>query len=371
MKMKSKSYWRKSLDSLQTFFDNQPFDYNIKDKDSILIEALRDNLLYQYQNCLPFKRLLEKRNFDPNRKFDLKDIPYVPVTIFKDYELKSVKDDLIVRKLTSSATTSQAPSQIFIDKETRTNQMRSLVWILSSFLGKKKMPYLIMDIDPNQSKGNFEISARGAAIRGFLIGASKSNFCMNNQLEIEYEKFYSLIKSYNNTNERFVLFGYTYIMYLYVAMEMKKKGEKLNLKNCIIMHIGGWKKLYDQKVSKKEFNESLMDVFGVKNENILDVYGFTEQLGTVYISRGDGMKEIPKISKVIVRDPYTLEVMKDNQEGLLQFLNPIPYSYPGLSVLTDDLGIKKTIDNKEYFEITGRAKNSEIRGCGDILSETM
>ena len=71
MKMKSKSYWRKSLNSLQTFFDNQPFDYNIKDKDSILIEALRDNLLYQYQNCLPFKRLLEKRNFDPNQKFDL------------------------------------------------------------------------------------------------------------------------------------------------------------------------------------------------------------------------------------------------------------------------------------------------------------
>ena len=121
-------------------------------------------------------------------------------------------------------------------------------------------------------------------------------------------------------------------------------------------------------------NDSLFTIltkFGVKNENILDVYAFTEQLGTVYISRGDGMKEIPKISKVIVRDPYTLEVMKDDQEGLLQFLNPIPYSYPGLSVLTDDLGIKKTIDNKEYFEITGRAKNSEIRGCGDILSETM
>jgi hypothetical protein len=160
-------------------------------------------------------------------------------------------------------------------------------------------------------------------------------------------------------------------MYLHVAMEMKKKGEKLNLKNCIIMHIGGWKKLYDQKVSKEEFNKNLVDVFGVKNENILDVYGFTEQLGTVYISRGDGMKEIPKISKVIVRDPYTLEVLKDNKEGLLQFLNPIPYSYPGLSVLTDDLGVKKTIDNKEYFEITGRAKNSEIRGCGDILSEAM
>ncbi len=359
------------MNNLKTFFENRPFDYDIEEKDSMLIDALRSNLLYQKENCLPFKRLLEKRDFCPNQKFDLEDIPYIPVTIFKDYELKSVKEDLVVRKLTSSATTSQKPSQIFIDKNTRTNQMRSLVWILSSFLGTKKMPYLIMDIDPNQNKGNFEISARGAAIRGFLIGASKSNFCMNDQLEIDYKKFYSLIKGYNNSNEKFVLFGYTYIMYLHVAMEMKKKGEKLNLENCIIMHIGGWKKLYDQKVSKQEFNKTLMEVFGVKNENILDIYGFTEQLGTVYVSRGDGLKEVPKISKVIVRDPYTLEVLNDDQEGLLQFLNPIPYSYPGLSVLTDDLGIKKTINNNEFFEITGRAKNSEIRGCGDILSESM
>tara|TARA_Y100000766_G_C18540848_1_gene428206 strand:+ start:29 stop:511 length:483 start_codon:yes stop_codon:yes gene_type:complete len=160
-------------------------------------------------------------------------------------------------------------------------------------------------------------------------------------------------------------------MYLYVAMKMKEKGEKLNLSNCIVMHIGGWKKLYDQKVSKEDFNKILVDVFGVRKDNILDVYGFTEQLGTVYISKGNGMKEVPKISKVLVRDPYTLEVLKDNQEGLLQFLNPIPYSYPGLSVLTDDLGVKCTINNKEYFEITGRAKNSEVRGCGDILSESM
>lgn len=357
--------------SLKSFFENQPFDYNIKDKDSMLIDALKSNLLHQYENCLPFKRLLEKRNFNPNKKFDLEDIPYIPVTIFKDYELKSVKDDLVVRKLTSSATTSQSPSQIFIDKDTRTNQMRSLVWILSYFLGTQKMPYLIMDINPNLSKGNFEISARGAAIRGFLIGASKSNFCMNENLEIDYKKFRSLIKGFNDTNEKFVLFGYTYIMYLNVALEMKRRGEKLNLENCTIMHIGGWKKLYDQKVSKQKFNKTLVDVFGVKNENILDIYGFTEQLGTIYVSRGNGMKEVPKISKIIVRDPYTLEVLKDNQEGLLQFLNPIPYSYPGLSVLTDDLGIKKTIDDKEFFEITGRAKNSEIRGCGDILSESM
>lgn len=359
------------MSNFKNFFDSPPFDYDISEKDLNLIESLRSNLQHQYNNCLPFKRLLDKRKFNLSKDFNLEDIPYIPVTIFKDYQLKSVKEELIVRKLTSSATSSQNPSQIFIDKETRVNQMKSLVWILSSFLGKKKMPYLIMDIDPNLKKGDFELSARGAAIRGFLVGASKSSFCMNEGLEIDYKKFYSLIKYYEKSNEKFVLFGYTYILYLYVAMKMKEKGEKLNLSNCIVMHIGGWKKLYDQKVSKEDFNKILVDIFGVKKDNILDVYGFTEQLGTVYISKGNGMKEIPKISKVLVRDPYTLEVLKDNQEGLLQFLNPIPYSYPGLSVLTDDLGVKCTINNKEYFEITGRAKNSEIRGCGDILSEAM
>ena len=70
MRMKLKLFWRKSLASLKSFFENQPFDYNIKDKDSMLIDALKSNLLHQYENCLPFKRLLEKRNFNPNKTFD-------------------------------------------------------------------------------------------------------------------------------------------------------------------------------------------------------------------------------------------------------------------------------------------------------------
>ena len=103
-------------------------------------------------------------------------------------------------------------------------------------------------------------------------------------------------------------------------------------------------------------------------------YKYYQDLSSSYLVNSIWQSDawgVPKISKVIVRDPYTLEVLNDGKEGLLQFLNPIPYSYPGLSVLTDDLGIKKTSNNKEYFEITGRAKNSEIRGCGDILSEAM
>ena len=53
----------------------------------------------------------------------------------------------------------------------------------------------------------------------------------------------------------------------------------------------------------------------------------------------------------------------------------MPYSYPGLSVQTDDLGIITGYNNDPLkgpcgtrFKITGRSKNAEVRGCGDIMS---
>ena len=53
----------------------------------------------------------------------------------------------------------------------------------------------------------------------------------------------------------------------------------------------------------------------------------------------------------------------------------MPFSYPGHSIITDDLGVISCYSNEDTnnifgkkFEITGRAKNAEARGCGDIMS---
>ena len=57
----------------------------------------------------------------------------------------------------------------------------------------------------------------------------------------------------------------------------------------------------------------------------------------------------------------------------MEFITPIPHSYPGNVVLTDDMGIIEK-DPCPYgrpgqrFRITGRMKKAEVRGCGDILS---
>jgi hypothetical protein len=62
--------------------------------------------------------------------------------------------------------------------------------------------------------------------------------------------------------------------------------------------------------------------------------------------------------------------------GVLEFVSPVPHSYPGNVVLTDDIGIIKD-EPCEYglqgtrFKILGRLKKAEIRGCGDILGSKM
>ena len=139
-----------------------------------------------------------------------------------------------------------------------------------------------------------------------------------------------------------------------------------------IIHFGGWKKLQSKSVTKKIFIKKILERFNIKLSNILDIYGFSEQLGTVYISRGTNGCSINSYSHVLIRDPKTLNVVRDGEIGFMQFLSILPISYPGFSILNDDIGyissrrIVKNIEKIE-FKIQSRLDRLEPRGCGDTL----
>ena len=75
----------------------------------------------------------------------IEDVPFMPVRLFKYYDLKSIKEKNIIKTLTSSGTTSQLVSKIYLDKETAKFQTKALVNIMSSFIGNKRLPMLIID----------------------------------------------------------------------------------------------------------------------------------------------------------------------------------------------------------------------------------
>ena len=155
-------------------------------------------------------------------------------------------------------------------------------------------------------------------------------------------------------------------------MQAKKLFEELE--NPVIIHIGGWKKLTDLSVNKEKFNEITSNFFNTKSENIIDFYGMTEQLGIVYPDCSEGNKHVPIFADIFIRDVHNQKILPYNTPGFIQILSPIPNSYPGISILTDDIGEILGEDDcpcgrkGKYFLFTKRSEIADPKGCGDTLA---
>lgn len=198
----------------------------------------------------------------------------------------------------------------------------------------------------------------------------------NNRYYFDVEGIRKFISELRD-DEPVVVFGVTYILYAEVIRPLLEQGVSFKLpRGSKVIHIGGWKKPGSKKISRGEFNDRTAALWGIGSGDIIDIYGFAEQMGLNYLACACGCKHAPIYSEVIVRDITTKEVLLSGQEGLMEFVTPVPHSYPGNIVLTDDIGIIEK-GKCPYgragtrFKIIGRLKKAEVRGCGDILSSKL
>ncbi len=358
-----------------------PYMLSREEKKPQLLQAMNESYSHHFLNCSGFRKYCERRGYSGSTIFsEFEDMPFIPIQAFKEsaIHLISVSNDLIQKKIQSSAT-SGISSTIFIDKLTSKRQIRALASVLVEVMGGKRRPFLIADADPRKIRG-FSLGARSAAVQGFLNLARESHYIMEldspGKLSLRKDVMSEVLEKFSSLNEPVVIFGFTFVLYADVVKFLQNNGLVFKLpQGSSVIHIGGWKKLEDQKVSKVRFNQAVSDVFGVSQTDVVDFYGFTEQLGVTYPDGADGLKHVPNFAEVIVRDPATLKPVADGREGLLQFLTPLPYSYAGISVLTDDIGVvvgRGQAENGWHgtsFKIIGRAAKAEVRGCGDIMGE--
>ena len=364
--------------NIDRLFSLEPYAGTDESK-SLFMKSLKDELIFHYENNEMYKRFCQRKGFDPYGDYSIKDIPPIAVSVFKNLgnNLGSVGTDDIKLRLQSSAT-SGTPSTVVVDKITSKRQSKAMVKVIQSFIGNKIRPFLVMDIDPRAGFGA-ELGARFAAVSGYLKFSSKTGYFLKTRpdgtsyFDVEYMK--KFVEEIGDTPV--VLFGFTYILFSNVLKEIDSNETDIKLPaGSKILHIGGWKKLESEKIGKDIFNERISKCFGIESKDVIDVYGFTEQMGLNYPDCTDGWKRTSVFSEVIARNPVTHEILPYGEEGVLEFITPIPHSYPGNAVLTDDLGIvaEPTECDGKYgtrFKVTGRMKKAEIRGCGDILSHKL
>jgi len=345
----------------------------------LLRAAVREAIVHHCKNCPPFARWYRKQELNPNAEIeDLARVPFLPVSIFKRLALESVPEQEVVRVLKSSATSSQTPSRIVLDRITRDRQMRTLAVLMSAMMGPTRRPFVVLDAAAKQN-GDMELSARVAGLRGYLMMASETHYALearDGRLDLNADKLEDLFSQLLARRLPVCLIGYTYMLYQYVVAPLVRAGRRLQLPaGSMVLHFGGWKRLERQAVGRVRLNSEVEQVFAMDEPCIRDVYGFTEQLGMIYPDDGNGVRMAPVYSEVIVRDPVTLESLPEGMPGLLEFINPLPHSYPGVALLLDDMGRIISRDRQQggrygtRFEVLGRARGSEIRGCGDTLPE--
>ncbi len=356
-----------------------PYDGS-QEAEDLFMQALQEETIFHYEHNEMYRRFCDRKGFDPHRTFTIEEMPPVSVSVFKElgFKLNSVPKEDLTLALQSSAT-SGIPSTIVVDKETAKRQAKAMIKVVGEFIGKERKPFLIMDIDPRSSYRKL-LGARFAAVTGYLRFANKTGYFLkadeNNVSYFDVDGIQEYVKALD-ADKPVVVFGFTYILYQHVLQSIEKAGIRIQLpQGSKIIHIGGWKKLESEKISKVLFNDRLSKSFGINSTDVIDIYGFTEQMGLNYPDCECGWKHTSSYVRVLVRDTVTREILPPGKEGLLEFVTPVPHSYPGNAVLTDDLGVIDADSCTQgragtRFKIVGRMKKAEVRGCGDILSQKL
>lgn len=344
----------------------EPYQKCQIEKNIILTERLRELTQMHIKNCKEYSALMQFWKCNINGINTVEEIPFLPVRVFKDRILKSVSDEKVFKVMTSSGTTGQRVSRIYLNRETSINQQKALVKIVSDFTGKNRLPMLIIDC-PSVIKNRQSFSARGAGILGFSILATDRKYALKDDMSLDIDTIKEFLKRHKS--EKIILFGFTYMIWQYFYKELKKCKEGYDFSNALLIHGGGWKKLQNEAVSPMEFKSELKKICGIKE--VYDYYGMVEQTGSIYMECECGHLHASIFSDVIMRKWGDFSACKVGEEGIVQVLSTIPESYPGHSILTEDKGVILGIDDcpcgrkGKYFRISGRIKNAEVRGCSD------
>ncbi|MDR3349534.1 MAG: hypothetical protein LBO03_08050 [Acidaminococcales bacterium] len=347
----------------------EPFSLLKTDKERILARALLDLTAFHYDNCREYRSMLDALGFDPRGATGgCRDLPFLPVRLFKELTLKSVSDAEIFKTMTSSGTTGQATSRIFLDRATAGQQQKALVRIVASFLGTARLPMIIIDC-PSSVRDRRMFSARGAAILGFSIFGNDKIYALDDDMNLDVKALAAFLAKHSG--KRILLFGFTFMVWQHFCAKLKNLSGMADLSGGVLIHGGGWKKLAGQSVSPGVFKSELKAVCGI--DHVHNYYGMVEQTGCVYMECEKGHLHASVFSDVITRRA-DLSVCDYGEAGIIEVVSALPKSYCGHVLLTEDEGVILGEDDcpcgrkGKYFKVLGRLKDAEIRGCSDAYA---
>jgi len=348
----------------------KPYSLAKEEKQTILTQMLTELTVHHFENCVQYRNILNGLRFDPYCKIaHYSELPMLPVRLFKEIPLKSISENALTKSMTSSGSSGQKVSKLYLDRQTAVAQQNVGVKITSGFLGIKRMPLVIID-SPTIIKSRENYTARSAAALFFSLFGSDRIFALKEDMSLDIDGIAAFLTKHKD--EHILLFGFTFMVWQHLYCALRDASTKLDFHDGILIHSGGWKKMESLKVSADIFREKLNEQCNINH--IHNEYGMAEQSGTIYFECEYGYHHTSIFSDVITRRGIDLSICDFGEPGMIELVSVLPHSYPGHVLLSEDEGVICGEDDcpcgrlGKYFHINGRIKNAELRGCSDTYA---
>lgn len=354
------------LSSIKQFFATSPYVLEKRLREDFCLEHYLRLSRYHYSNCEKYRKIIDFFGVNLQTISSIELLPFIPVRLFKEFDLLSVPNSEIFKTITSSGTSGQSVSKIFLDRETAVSQSTVLAKIVGNMFGNKRRPMLVID-SSSVIKDRKLFSARGAGILGFSMLGHSIEYALDENMELRVDAINDFLKKY--ADQEILLFGFTFMIWKHFYKPISQLGLRLPLERSFLIHGGGWKKLQAESVSNFDFKKALGVQCGIKR--VSNYYGMVEQTGSIFMECEFGRLHSSIYSDIIVRRHLDFSSCAIGEEGIIQTLSVLPTGYPGHSILTEDIGRILGEDDcpcgrkGKYFEIFGRVADAEVRGCSD------
>lgn len=322
----------------ETIFSEKPF--NFKEK---AIELFH----FQYNNNLVYQEYCHLINCNPSTVKSINSIPFLPISSFKNFQIKTTEFQPEIT-FSSSGTTGSTTSKHYVKNlETYYNSFLNTFNYFYTDISE----YTVMGLLPSylEREGSSLILMVDEFIK--RSNSSKSGFFLNNQNELV-----ETLKHCNERNEKVLLIGVSFAL-----LDLVENFELTPNPNLIVMETGGMKGRRKELI-REELHAILKTGFQAKQ--IHSEYGMTELLSQAY-SHKNGLFNCPPWMKVVLRkqdDP--LQVSENTPTGAINVID-LANIYSCAFIATDDLGKLSTTGE---FEVLGRFDSSDVRGCNLLVS---
>lgn len=305
------------------------------DFDRMTLEVFR----FQAEACAPYREYLELLGVDPAAVECPKQIPFLPIELFKSHRVYCGSNPP-QQIFTSSSTTGQTPSRHYV-ADLRIYE-EAFTRSFELFYGPAEQT-AIFALLPNYLER--EGSSLIYMVEGLIRRGGGGFYLYDHD---------ALLRDMEAHQGKKILLGVSYALW---DLAEEQRGA---LHDVIVMGTGGMKGRREE-LPREEFHRLLCDAFGV--QSIHSEYGMAELMSQAY-SDGNGIFRTPPWMRICVRDlndPFRL--LPNGATGGVNLID-LANLYSCSFLQTQDLG--KVYDDGS-FRILGRISGSEIRGCNLLV----